>query len=212
MNDKTKKKPKTKMNDPKKNKDKDPTEVEQEAFDKFEKKAKERLGPPKFKIDKNGKYSLDEDTSLLQSSIFAEISGSPDIDVYSNLIAQVSNTYFNNNKETIYNFSVAFMYGLKPRDEIEGVLIAQMAGTHNMSMEYLRRSILPNVLPEVVHGYANMACKFLNLWLKQLEALQKYRGKGSRQRVIVEHVHVNRGGKAIVGNIENKPKGGGGDE
>ena len=35
-------------------------------------------------------------------------------------------------------------------------------------------------------------------WTLQIEALQRYRGKG-QQKVTVEHVHVNAGGQAIVG-------------
>lgn len=34
----------------------------------------------------------------------------------------------------------------------------------------------------------------------QVEALQRYRGKG-QQRVTVEHVHVHQGGQAIVGAV-----------
>jgi hypothetical protein len=40
----------------------------------------------------------------------------------------------------------------------------------------------------------------------QVEALQRYRGKG-QQKVTVEHVHVRSGGQAIVGTIH--PGGGG---
>lgn len=210
MNNKTKKKPKTTTTN--KVKKSNRNEAEQEASDKIDKKTKKRLGPPKFKLNKDGKFLLDKESSPSQSPELAEISGSPDINVFGSLLSQVSNTYFNNDKEITLNFSIAFMHGLKPRDEIEGVLIAQMAGTHNMSMEYLRRSITPNVMPEVVHGYANMACKLLNLWLRQLEALQKYRGKGSKQKMIIEHIHIHKGGQAVVGNIENRPKGEGGNE
>ena len=42
----------------------------------------------------------------------------------------------------------------------------------------------------------------------QVEALQRYRGKG-QQKVTVEHVHVHAGGQAIVGAIT---PGGGGKE
>jgi hypothetical protein len=41
-----------------------------------------------------------------------------------------------------------------------------------------------------------------------VEALNKHRGKG-QQKIIVQHVHVNEGGQAIVGDISH---GGGGDE
>ena len=40
----------------------------------------------------------------------------------------------------------------------------------------------------------------------QVEALKRYRSKGE-QKVVVEHVTVNEGGQAIVGNVET---GGGG--
>jgi len=39
------------------------------------------------------------------------------------------------------------------------------------------------------------------LHLRQIEVLEKRRGRG-QQKVTVEHVHVNVGGQAIVGNIE----------
>jgi hypothetical protein len=40
----------------------------------------------------------------------------------------------------------------------------------------------------------------------QVEALQRYRGKG-QQKVTVEHVHAHSGGQAIVGTVH--PGGGG---
>jgi hypothetical protein len=39
----------------------------------------------------------------------------------------------------------------------------------------------------------------------QLEALQRYRGKG-QQKVTVEHVHVNAGGQAIVGTVDSSQR------
>jgi hypothetical protein len=47
----------------------------------------------------------------------------------------------------------------------------------------------------------NLAVKLLRTYTAQLEALQRYRGKG-QQKVMVEHVHVHQGGQAIVGNVE----------
>lgn len=45
------------------------------------------------------------------------------------------------------------------------------------------------------------AAKLMNLYLQQVAALDKHRGKG-QQKVTVEHVHVAAGGQAIVGMIE----------
>jgi len=45
--------------------------------------------------------------------------------------------------------------------------------------------------------------------MAQMEALKKYR-TGGQQKMIVEHVHVNEGGQAIVGNVN--PGGGGSND
>ena len=49
--------------------------------------------------------------------------------------------------------------------------------------------------------------KLLRTFAAQVEALQRYRGKG-QQKVTVEHVHVHAGGQAVVGTIQT-PGGGG---
>ena len=41
----------------------------------------------------------------------------------------------------------------------------------------------------------------MTLYAKQLETLNKHRGKG-QQKVTVEHVNVAAGGQAIVGNVD----------
>ena len=42
--------------------------------------------------------------------------------------------------------------------------------------------------------------KLADICTEQVEALDKHRRKG-QQTVVVEHVHVNDGGQAIVGNV-----------
>ena len=44
----------------------------------------------------------------------------------------------------------------------------------------------------------------LRTFTAQVEALQRYRGKG-QQKVTVEHVNVNAGGQAIVGTVHPGP-------
>ena len=48
---------------------------------------------------------------------------------------------------------------------------------------------------------ADNAAKLLRVFREQLQALQRYRGKG-QQKVTVEHVHVHAGGQAIGGCVE----------
>ena len=51
--------------------------------------------------------------------------------------------------------------------------------------------------------YSNTATKFETQLVKQIAALDKYRGRNP-QKVVVEHVNVESGGQAIVGHVETK--------
>ena len=46
----------------------------------------------------------------------------------------------------------------------------------------------------------NSANKLTRTYTMQMEALNRYRGKG-QQKMTVEHVHINSGGQAIIGNV-----------
>jgi hypothetical protein len=91
--------------------------------------------------------------------------------------------------------------GIKPRDEIEGMLAAQMIGVHNASMECLRRAMIREQPFEGRRESLNQANKLSRTYAALVEALNRHRGKG-QQKVTVEHVHVHAGGQAVVGNVE----------
>ena len=90
---------------------------------------------------------------------------------------------------------------LKPSGSAEGMLAAQMVGTHSAALECLRCAALADQTFEGQKMAFNNAQKLMTLYTKQLAALDKHRGKG-QQKVTVEHVHVAAGGQAIVGNVE----------
>jgi len=95
------------------------------------------------------------------------------------------------------NDALAAVTGIGARDEIEGMLATQMVATHFAAISALRRF----KGAETIHqqdSNGNLAVKLLRTFTLQIEALQRYRGKG-QQKVTVEHVHVNTGGQAIVG-------------
>ena len=95
------------------------------------------------------------------------------------------------------NDALAAVTGIGARDEIEGMLATQMVATHFAAISALRRF----KGAETIHqqdSNGNLAVKLLRIFTLQIEALQRYRGKG-QQKVTVEHVHVNTGGQAIVG-------------
>ena len=90
---------------------------------------------------------------------------------------------------------------LRPVDGLEGMLAIQMVGTHEAATECLRRAALQSQTFEGRDLALKHAAKLMALYLKQVTALDKHRGKG-QQKVTVEYVHVAASGQAIVGNVE----------
>ena len=98
--------------------------------------------------------------------------------------------------------AVAALIGIGPKDEMEGMIAAQLVACHNAAMECYRRSMLPEQTFEGRQENLNQANKLSRTYATQLEALNRHRGKG-QQKVTVEHVHVHSGGQAIVGAVES---------
>ncbi len=164
------------------------------------------MAKPK-KPNKSGPLVVEpEDVSLL-----ADVTGTEDRKLALRLINQVVGTLWMppglTAEERNERIGAAFaaLKGIKPQDEIEGMLAAQMIATHNAAMEYLRRAMISDQTTVGIDLYLKHATKLLSLYAKQLETLNRNRGKG-QQKVTVEHVQVQAGGQAIVGSIEHKPK------
>jgi len=103
-----------------------------------------------------------------------------------------------------FDFMLSVVTGVEPQDQIEAMLAAQMATVHIQIMAFAR--LLGRVETINQQDSAERAFnKLSRTFTAQVEALNRHRGKG-QQRVTVEHIHVNEGGQAIVGNVE----GGGG--
>ncbi|MDN4986570.1 hypothetical protein QY049_25760 [Bradyrhizobium sp. WYCCWR 13022] len=96
--------------------------------------------------------------------------------------------------------SLSFLAGLEPKDELEGMLAAQLLASHNAAMECYRRAMISEQTFEGRKENLNQANKLSRTHTTLLEALNRHRGKG-QQKVTVEHVHVHSGGQAIVGNV-----------
>ena len=111
------------------------------------------------------------------------------------------------------NATVAALIGIAPKDELEGMMAAQLIAAHNAAMECYRRAMIGDQTFEGRRENLNQANKLSRTWTTLLEALNRHRGKG-QQKVTVEHVHIHAGGQAVVGNVEASKgrKPGGGDQ
>lgn len=99
--------------------------------------------------------------------------------------------------------AVAGLAGIRPGDEIEAMLAAQMVAAHNASMECYRRAMIQDQTFDARKENLNQANKLSRTQAALTDALNKHRGKG-QQKVTVEHVHVHKGGQAIVGAVSTK--------
>ena len=97
--------------------------------------------------------------------------------------------------------AVAMLKGIRPQGNLEGLLAAQMVATDSAAMECLRRAMLKAQSLEGQDQNLKNAAKFLSIYTRQIEVLDKHRGKG-QQKVTVEYVNVEPGGQAIVGHVE----------
>jgi hypothetical protein len=106
----------------------------------------------------------------------------------------------------VANAVAAAMLDIAPKDALEGMLASQMVAIHNQAIECMRRANIEEQPFDIATSYRNQAIKLVRTYAALVEALKKYR-TGGQQKMIVEHVHVSEGGRAIVGTVT---QGGGG--
>ncbi len=129
--------------------------------------------------------------------------GTTDKHFFEGLLEQLSNTANADNKK--FKFMLSTIAGFGARDQTEALLAAQMASVHMATMTFARRLDQAKTIQQ--QDSAERAFnKLTRTFTAQMEALNRYRGKG-QQKMTVEHVHVHEGGQAIVGNVQ----GGGGN-
>jgi len=157
--------------------------------------SQELTQPPKY-IEKEGQVEFD-----ISPEQAADSFGTSDLDLINVLQQQTLSPLGKDLMKA--NGSLAMLHGINPRDELEGMLATQMVAIHNMSMEMMRRTMKEGQAVEVVSGGVNRVIKLTRTFTAQMEALQRYRKKGE-QKIKVQHVHVNEGGQAIVGDVKTR--------
>ena len=196
------------------------TKEEKVLVDNYLKRS--RKHPAKFKNVEDDSHSpqvgIEEKDKVLAAAKLMESLGTPYKRVQSYLINQVLQTFkdsvsstkgFNNDRLAEFsNSAIALLQGIGPQDEVEGMLAVQMVGIHNMAMTAMGRAMITDQTFEGRQAAVSQAAKLLRTFTAQMEALKKYR-TGGQQKMTVEHVHVNEGGQAIVGTVN---QGGGGKD
>ena len=102
------------------------------------------------------------------------------------------------------DFILAMGAELEPRDAIEAMFVTQLAVLHTNMME-ASKNFWEEKNTASQEAYDRIQNRLARTFSNQLEGLRRYRS-GSSHVVRVEHVTVNAGGQAIVGNVS--PTGG----
>jgi hypothetical protein len=102
-----------------------------------------------------------------------------------------------------YNAGVAglALRAFAPRDEVESMLASAAVAMHAATMECSRRAMLPQQPSDAASRLRRDAANSARTLIELSEAIQRRRGKGTRQTVRVERVIVNEGAQAIVGAV-----------
>ncbi len=186
-----------------------PTPREADAVKKF---AERRKSARKVKVivkpDGPGSVniSIKHADSVVGTAMLLDAWGTADTDFADALTVQLGNTVADNGEINgrKLNGMLSMVAGIKPEDEIEAMLAAQMAAVHNATMNaalYLNNASMLNQLDT----HTNALSKLSRTFAAQVEALKKYRSSGE-QSIRVQHVNVTAE-QAIVGNVQT---GGGG--
>ena len=166
---------------------------------------RERPRPPTLKVE-NDAITLNHEDDMIVAFKLMETLGSADANFQNGMIFQLANAGSNSGAldERSLNFMLSMVNGVKPQDEVEAMLAAQMAAVHNATMSSARRlNQADNIMQ--ADSAERALNKLARTFTTQIEALKRYR-TGGEQKVTVQHVNVHEGGQAIVGNVQ----GGGG--
>ena len=149
--------------------------------------------------------NLDHPDATVGEALLAEALGTADLDFVKGLVRQIVDAVAAERPldEAKLNFVLAVVIGVKPRDQLEAMLATQMAAVHSATMTLARRLAEVGGAPRSAPERDSLSSAFnkcARTYTTQLEALKRHRAGGER-KVTVQHVSVNEGGQAIVGNV-----------
>ncbi len=171
-----------------------------------------RLPSPGLKVVSDGKLpriDIDHPQQGVGLALLFRALGTSNLAFYDGLINQLVNVSAQGREpsETALNFVLAIVKGIEPKDEVEAMLATQMAAVHLATITTARRLAHCENIPQI-DSAERAFNKLARTFAIQMETLKHYR-TGGEQRMTVQHLHVNDGGKAIVGTVAGRAVGGG---
>jgi len=159
---------------------------------------------PRLKVSENGgqtSITLDDPKSGIGDLLLMEALGSMDPDFVDGLLRQLGDAGAQDGKvnEKTLNFMLAVVKGVKPKDQVEAMLAAQMAAVHIAAMRFA--GDLTRVETMLEQDSAERALnKLTRTFTTQTEALKRYR-TGGEEKVTLRDVAIAEGAQESVGNV-----------
>jgi hypothetical protein len=108
------------------------------------------------------------------------------------------------------NAAIAVIASVKPQTELEALLAVQIVAAGFAALKFLQRGQM--TLEEAyISVYGGYATRLLRVQLELIQALDKHR-RGHKQTVEVRHVHIYPGAQGVVGIINSRKDGSGGED
>jgi hypothetical protein len=159
---------------------------------------------PRVKVFDGKAIALDHpDPEVGEVHLMAAL-GTADRDFAGGIVLQLGDaaSYDGKVDEHALNFMLSVVKGVRPRDQVETMLAAQMATVHVATMTCARE--LARATTVLQQDTAERAInKLARTFAAQTEALKRYRS-GGEPNVTVQNVSVSDGGQAIVGNVTTR--------
>ena len=171
-----------------------------------------RKKTPRVKVDSSKqnahKLVLDHPSPYHACFVLMRAIGTNEPDFHAGIVPQIAQASTRGEKvdEVALNFIIAVIKGIEPRDQLETMLAAQMGAVHMLTMDFARRLANADNIQQQDSAERTLN-KLARTFSVQVETLKRYRSTGE-QKVVVEHISVNEGGKAIVGNVAHGGAGG----
>jgi hypothetical protein len=180
-----------------------PTDREQEILNKQYERQEAEPPVPRLKIVKPLGVPIalpDHPDSNVGFALLQEAIGTGSREFLGTILMQLSQACARDNiiDPIQLDFMFSVVRGIRPRDQVETMLAIQKAAVHWLMMSDLKSATsVPSPEKQEIIGNIN---KLARTFAMQMEALKRYR-TGGEQKVTVQHVSVNEGGQAIVGNV-----------
>ena len=129
---------------------------------------------------------------------------------------EIESEFYEEWRASANTLSAYAMVGIRPQNELEGLVAAQIVMTYAAASECFKRAAIAEQPAEFRNANINLATKSARTMAALIESLQKLRGETGKQSVVVHHHHHDSrtqvaAGQAVV-NVGQPPQGGGENE